>query len=346
MRMNLFKNPIVNSMVMTRYCLSGEIFTGIKEWIAILTLTASILFISGCKQKAVDSSILAKVGSREIRLEDFKTEVEWRIKNHRPLPDRRELLDEMIARELLLQKARAEGLENDPDVRHSYESLLAGKLRDRMLTPRVEALKVSSEEVQSLYKKELARNTQSAKAHLALVCIKTDSKMSSEKRAEAEKRIQEARQFALGLPSSTRGFGQIAMDYSEDQASRYKGGDVGWFDENQTAYRWPSEVVAAGFGLKTNGAISEVIAAANGFYLVTKLDARESVATPLGQLQASLQRRLLTEKRQQTETAFRQELRDAAPVQSFPQALGEVNYPATAVAKAEELAPPTLPRSP
>src|SRR5437870_866927 len=122
-------------------------------------LALAMLLTSGCKPKATAPNVLARVGSREIRVEDFKKEVEWRIKNQRPLPDKQSLLEEMISRELLLQKARAAGLEDDPDVRHSYESLLAGKLRERLLTPRIDALKVSSEEVQARYEKTVSQNT-------------------------------------------------------------------------------------------------------------------------------------------------------------------------------------------
>jgi parvulin-like peptidyl-prolyl isomerase len=313
----------------------------------VFALIAFVLLTGGCKPKAKTTApgVLAKVGSHEIRVEDFKREMEWRIKNQRPLPDKQSLLDEMIARELLLQKARAAGLEDDPDIRHSYESLLAGKLREHLLTPRIDALKVSPEEVQALYEKNLSQNTRSAKAHLALIYIKTERKMTPERLAEVEKRIEEARQLALALPAGTRGFGRVAIDYSEDQASRYKGGDAGWFDQGQTAFRWPAEVVSAGFALKTNGEISQVIKATNGLYLVSKLDTRDAVTAPLEQVQASLQRRLLTERRQQTEATFRQELRAAAPVESFPQALGQVEYPTTVVAKSEEPLPPSLPTS-
>ncbi len=313
----------------------------------LITFAVGMLLIAGCKPKATSPDVLAKVGTREIRVQDFKQEIEWRTKNHRALPDKQALLEEMISRELLQQKARAAGLDDDPDVRHSYESLLAGKLRERLLTPRIDALKVAPEEVQALYEKNLPHNTRAAKARLAIIYVKTERKISAEKLAEAEKRIGEARQLALALPPSTRGFGQVAIDFSDDQASRYKGGDVGWFDQGPAGYRWPAEVVTAGFALKTNE-ISQIIKGTNGFYLVSKLDTRDAVTTPFEQLQASLQRRLLTEKRQETEAAFRQELRSAASVQSFPQALGQVEYPVTTtvVAKSEEPLPPALPHSP
>jgi len=306
---------------------------------------AALALASGCKPHATAPAVLAKVGSREIRVEDFNNEVQWRLKNRRPLPNKEALLEEMIARELLVQKARAAGLENDPDVRRSFEGLLVGKIQERELTPRLDALKAAPEDVRALYEKNLAQYTHPAKARLAFIYIKTDPKMGPEKLAEAEARIQEARKLAKDLPASSRGFDRVAIDFSEDQASRYKGGDIGWFDQDGKAYRWPAEVISAGFALKSHGEISDVIRATNGFYIVSKLDARDAVVTPLEQVQTSLQRGLLAEKRKQSEAAFRREARASAPVESFPQALAAVQYPAATMAKAEEPLPPSLPTS-
>ena len=316
--------------------------------VLLAALGAALVLGVGCKAKVTAPDLLAKVGSREIRVEDFKRELEWRRKNHRPLPDKEALLEEMITRELLVQKARAAGLENDPDVRRSHESLLASKIQEREMTPRLDAVKPAPEEIRGLYEKNLAQYTRPAKARLALVYIKTEHKMSAEKLAEAEARIQEALKQANALPPSRRGFDRVAVDFSEDQASRYKGGDIGWFDQDRTVYRWPAEVLSAGFDLRTNGEMSGVIRATNGFYIVSRLDFREALTTPLEQVQAPLQRRVVAEKRQQAEATYRQELRAAALVQCFPQALSQVEYPAadSVVAKSEEPIPPLLPHAP
>lgn len=309
--------------------------------IAILAL--ALVLLAGCKAKPPAANVLAKVGLREITIDDFNREVNWRTRNHRPLPEKEVLLEEMISRELLVQKARAAGLENDPDLRRSFEGLLVSKIQERDLTPRLEGVKAAPEDVRSLYEKNLAQYTRPPKAHLAFIYIKTDPKMGPEKLAEAEARIQEAHKLAQALPASRRGFDRVAIDFSEDQASRYKGGDIGWFDPDKV-YRWPAEVISAGFALKSNGEISDVIRATNGLYIVSKLDSRDSVITPLEQIQSSLQRGLLAEKRKEIEAAFRRETRAGAAVESFVQALAKVQYPSATLAKAEE-PPPSLPIS-
>ena len=310
--------------------------------VACLVLALTGLFTSCTRKPAANPNVLVKVGSHEITIQDFDREVQWYVKSRRPLPDKETVLEQMISRELRLQRAKASGLENDPDVQRRYQAMLAGRVEDLELKPRLEALTVTPEEIRAVYEKEVGRYTRPAKVRLALICIKTDSKMSVEKLAEAERRIAAARQAALALPAGSRGLGAAAAEYSEDQASRYRGGDVGWFDQGRTEYRWPAEVVTAGLALAKNGDTSDVIKASEGFYIVSRLDSREPVVTPLEQAQGSIQRRLLTEKRQQTETAFNLKMRAFAPVETFTQVLAKVPYPTATMAKAEDTHPPML----
>jgi peptidyl-prolyl cis-trans isomerase C len=314
--------------------------------LAALGAAALLAAFAGCSPKPVETGVLVRVGKHAITVDDFEKEVQWRVQNQRPLPSKTALLDEMIARELRLQKARATGLENDPEVRRAFESMLAAKVEERELMPRLDAVKVAPEEIRAAFQTNIAHYTRPAKVRLALIQLKIDPKMGAEKIAGLESRINEARTLAKNLPPNSRGFGKIAVEFSEDQASRYQGGDVGWFDQGQPEYRWPNEVVAAGFALQKQGDLSDVIRTSDGFYLVSKLDSRESVVTPLEQVQASLQHRLLAEKQQQAQDAYARELRAFAPVQTYPQALAGLEYPTTTVAKAEGALPPGLPRSP
>jgi parvulin-like peptidyl-prolyl isomerase len=279
--------------------------------------------------------VLAKVGNANITLQDFQREVEWYTRNQRSLPEKQALLDEMISREARLQRARALGLDQDPDLRRHCDSLLIGKLEQRELRPKLDQMEVPTEEVRAAYDKDIARYTHQAKARLAIIFIQADAKMGAARMAELEGRIAEARKQTLDLPAGTRGFGKVAMDFSEDQASRYRGGDVGWFDQGLKDYRLPAEVVTAGFDLKSPGDISDVIKTAKGFYLVSRIEVRPVTTVPLATVQPTIQRRLLADKRQEGQMAFDQEMRRMAPVQTFPAVLATAPYPGTTLAKAE-----------
>ena len=301
-----------------------------------------LAILPGCSKKIQTANVLVKVGAREITTDDFEREVQWYQRNGRPLPEKETLLEQLVSRELRLQKARQCRLENDPDVRRAYETMLASKVEERELMPRIAANKVAAEEIRSVYEQEIARYTRPAKVRLAMVFIRTDKKMNDEKLAELRSRIAEARRQAQALPAGSHGFDRVAADYSEDQSSRYKGGDVGWFDQGRSEYRWPSEVVSAGFALSNNGDISDVIKAPDGFYIVSKLETREPLITPMDQVQNAIHRRILTEKREQTQTAFNEQLRASVSIQRYPQVFAMMPYPTTTVAKADEPMPPML----
>ena len=325
----------------------SKVVAALPRWVCLrlfLPGAAGLIALAGCaKPPAPDPTILATVGDRVIRVEDVQREIAWRQSARRGVQEPRALLEEMISQESLVQKARAAGLEKDPEFQRACRSLLVSKLKERELTSRVEALQVSAEELRAAYEKEKDRHTQPAKARLALIQIKVDPKLSDARLAELRARIEAARTESLALANGDPGFGKIAVDYSEDQASRYKGGDVGWFDEGQTHYRWPAEAISAGFALKNCGDVSEVIRAANGFYLVKKLDTRAASVTPLAQVEERLRRQLLKEKREQAEKLFFSEARRTAGVQTFPEALGSIPVPSTTVARRTGEEPPSLP---
>jgi len=312
-------------------------------WAALLASAAAIGFLGGCSRPAPHAAVLAKVGNREITADDFEREVQRYTRNGQALPDKQALLDDLIARELRVQKAIALGLNKDPEVERGYQILLASKLEQLELMPKLEATQASAEEIKASYEQNRSGYTHRGKARLALVCIRKERKMTTEQLAKAEARIREAHELAVALPATAHGFGKVAAEFSEDQASRYQGGDVGWFDEGLAEYRWPTDVVQAGFALSRPGEISEVIQSNDGFYLVRKLDTRAASVTPLSQVQNSIQHRLVLEKRQQVEAAFRQELQAFASVQTFPEALRQAPYPRPVMAQARTDQPPAFP---
>lgn len=310
----------------------------------VIAILALMVIVNGCSPKR-SAEVLARVGDEVITTDDFKNEVQWRLNHHHPLPDRSALLEEMISRQLALQRAKALGLETNSDVRRSFDDMLIGELKDRELAPKVETAAVSAEEIQRAYEHEIARYSKPSKTRLALIYMKIDRKMNPEQKGSVEKRMVEADKAARSLTNFARGFGSVAMDFSEDQVGRYTGGDVGWVDEGSTFLRWPKEVIQAGIGLQQIGQISPIVHASNGLYLVMKTDFRERSIVPLAQERASIQRHLLVEKKKQIEEGFARQLRTTVPVQIDPVKLSLFDYPTTTVAQVDDKMPPALPRS-
>ncbi|MBI2929818.1 MAG: peptidyl-prolyl cis-trans isomerase [Verrucomicrobia bacterium] len=318
---------------------------------ALLTACAALLALTlvSCS-KTNPPVVLATVGERQITADDFQREVERRHRARQPVADKEALLQEMVAFEAQVQNARRAGLADDPQVQREIGLMLIGKWRERELAPRVDAVQITPEEVRAEYERELAKYTRPAKVRVAMLFLQADPKASETRRAELRQRLEEARQKIAANPSpggrgpAATGFGPLALDFSDDQASRHRGGDLGWLDAGRFDYHWPKPVLEAAYALD-KGQTSAVLEAEGGFYVVMKTDAREAAVTPFEQVQATLRHTLLLKKKRELEEAFRREAVRLAGAEIHHQALAGVELPPSAhpVAQRQSAEPPGLP---
>ncbi len=322
----------------------------------LAAIVATCLFTScgGPVKSDAGPRVLATVGNATITEVDFLAEVERRRTRRQPVPGKEELLAEMIDRLALIERAKAEGLESDPEVERTYGNLLAGKLRERDLQQDLARAKVTDEEIEAEYQRSLDRYTVPAKAKFAILFLATNTTMRPEKVEELRARLVEAREKHLENPPTGsrgpggKGFGSLAISYSEEPTSRYRGGDIGWLDLGRDGYRWPQAVVDTGFALENTGDVSEIIETAGGLYLVMRTDSRPASQTPLEKVKSSLQRRLVQAKQKQLQAEFQSRTREITDVTTHPDALAAVELPAAASTPVQtagaESTPPPLPR--
>lgn len=277
------------------------------------------LLLAGCKKPAPED-VLARVGSREIRVEEFAAHLRARQGNS-PVPlDSKQLLNELVDREIFVQQARKAGLESDREVQEQIRDILIAKLKERTLTPELAAATVSDAEISKSYESRRAEFTRPERAHLAVLFLPSPAEGSQA--AAARQRLETAqgrvRQVSLG---GVANFGPLAVDFSDDQETRYRGGDLGWVEKGRSPQRIEPAVIDAGFALKEPGALSEVIRGARGFYLV-KLIAREGPAVaPLASVEPAIRAQLLREKREAIEAQSLKKLREAVAVEVHPERL-------------------------
>ncbi len=318
-----------------KYLLLGA---GLLILLGVLLFFAKDQFRLAPEVKKPDTDLLARVGPHEIRAEQFRSEMARRRVRPKKL-DKRALLEEMIDYETFVVKAIEAGLDKDPEFVRSYRNLLVGRFKQWNLTPRIEGVVITEEDITAHYEENADAYTRPAKVRLAFLYLKTTSMTSGGKRAALLARMTKAREKALNL-KDVRGFGPLAITYSEDQVTRYKGGDIGWVQEGRK-YRWNVEAIAAGFALGKPGDISDIITTDMGLFLVKLLDQRESAKTPLKKVRTRIRHKMLLERRKQTEKAFLEEMRDATQIEVFPDALANMPVPAASLPETER--PPKMP---
>ena len=294
---------------------------------SILIVIIAFLLITGIlvillKQDKKDPNLIAKVGTRSITVNQFKSEME-KTGNY----DKKSLLKKMINREAILSKAFEYGLNKDPDVVFSYENLLIGKYKQRYLKPQIDNTKVTDDDISTYYEANIQRYSRPAHARLAIIYMKTHPTMSEKRMEEIRKKMEEARQKALQPVEKNnqkrRGFGKLSINYSEDQTSRYKGGDIGWIYENKK-YRWDKAVIDAGFALQNIDDVSDIISTDKGLYLVKLLNRREPKIVPLEKVKGQIKHKVLLEKRKKEEKDFHNEIETSTKIEIFQDVLDSI----------------------
>lgn len=152
---------------------------------------------------------------------------------------------------------------------------------------------------------------------LAVLRLGLNPKAGAEKQRQVAARLEEARARTATLPAGTLGFGELALDYSDDPATRLRGGDLGWLEPDPSRYHLDPEVLAAGFALQTPGDLSPVVRGQDGFYVVRLIGRnREPAAMAANSAtdEALARHREHLERRQAVEAAFLDEIRRATPV--------------------------------
>lgn len=274
--------------------------------------------VAGCHQETPHTDVLARVGDRELRAAEFAQQVKAQQAKS-PLPvNQRLMLDEWVAREVMLQAARKSGLAEDPEVQDILANILIGKLKERNLSAQLEAAAVSDEEVKTAYENERGQLMAPERARIAILFTPTGPGSSGPVAAKEkmDKALSLARADVTGpQAASLTGFGALAIDYSEDQESRYKGGDLGWVEHERYPRRIEPAAIEAGFRLTKSGEISQVITGSKGLYLVKLLEKQAAAPKAFEQVAGPIRQRLLLKKRATIESDFQQNLRKGVAIE-------------------------------
>ena len=161
---------------------------------------------------------------------------------------RQALLDEMIQQKVALQQARKEGLDRDPEYRATIERMLTTQYLRTHLDPELEKIEVTPAEVAAFYEAHRDEFLTPERIRAAWIFLAVSAKADAAQVEKTRQRLLAARDEAAKLPPETRNFGEIAKRYSEDAATRYVGGELGWIYESQAeSYRWGADLVHSYF---------------------------------------------------------------------------------------------------
>ena len=306
-------------------CIRNARAVGIAP-IAIMMI--GLFVFSSCGKKTSSKALetenqmepVATVGNYKITAQGLKDEGQRRAIKGMPPLDKNELLDAMIERLAVLNQAIESKIGESPEVRRELDNLLVSKYVAREQEGRIQAASVNDQECREYYDENLSDFTSKSMYRLSILKLSPGKLASETKVGEVRSRMQAARKMAMENPApggrgpASRGFGSLSIRFSEDQRSRYKGGDLGWRVVGAKDPVWPEKLLLEAQKMK-KGEVSKIIEDQNGsLYLAMKTDERPEKIKPFEEVRALIRSKMIRLKREEIRSSFVEKNMTAAGV--------------------------------
>jgi len=244
------------------------------------------------KETKPTGAVLAEVSGTTITVDSFKKELDALPPYLKPMADsaegKKEMLETMIIRELILQDAAKDGIENTPAVKEKLEELKKRLVVEAYLKKKVEEQSnVSDEEMKKFYdqNKDKFKTADQVKASHILV--------KSEKEAND----------VLAQLKAGGNFEELAKKLSTDGAAA-KGGDLGWFSKGSMI----PEFEKVAFGMK-EGDMSGVVKTKFGYHVIKLTGKRAAGMRTFEEVKDQIKTAILPGKQQEVFQKLKDDLK-------------------------------------
>lgn len=263
--------------------------------------------------------VLAEANGAVLTTDDFNKELETLPPYLKPMAQsaegKKELLDTMIARELILQKATKDGIDKSKDVADKLAELKKRVVIEAYLRKQVEEkITIPDTELQKFYdeNKEKFRTGDQVRASHILVKTEKDA------------------QDALAKLKGGATFEAVASQVSTD-SSAAKGGDLGWFGKGVMLPEFEKAV----FGLK-EGQTSGVVKTKFGFHIIKLTGTRKAGLMPFAEVKDQIKAALLPAKQQELLQKIKEDIKKDAKISIKDDVLKEIGQKELPAAKPAE----------
>ena len=242
---------------------------------------------------------VAQIGGETISREQFRNALQRRYPQSTEelsLAQKIAVLEDLLRQEAIYAKAKAARFDQSAELQEKWKRLVVAEYKEKQYkTPEVTT---GQQEIAQYYEANRQRYQRPEEVRGAIIFLQ------SPVHATAEKKEEFRRHADAILTEAQRGeidFAQLVQRHSEDQATRYRGGDIGWM--TRQGPREP-ELRKALFSLDQAGQVAPLVPTAKGFYIAKLLEKRSASAVPLAEMKEAIRYQLERQKALAAETAF------------------------------------------
>ncbi len=271
---------------------------------AVRVFAPMVLALSLCackpattEQAKKEGKTLAEVNGNVITTQDFQTEVDRLPPYLKPMVQssegKRELLESMIVREIVLEQAKKDGIDKDKEVADRMEDLRKRLIVETYLKKKVEKeAQISDAEMKKFYDENKEKFKAGDQVKASHILVKTE---------------EEAKDVLAKLKGGAK-FDELAKKVSTD-SSAAKGGDLGWFPKGAMV----PEFEKVAFSLK-EGETSGIVKTQFGYHIIMVTGKRPAGITPYEDVKEQIRANLLPTKQQEIFIKMKDELKKGAKI--------------------------------
>jgi peptidyl-prolyl cis-trans isomerase C len=296
----------------------------IRTYLSVTAVALAVTSLVACQGSSPGSSstpvgkdakIIATVNGAKITSADFDREVKSLPEYIRAMADtpqgKKEMIDTLVMRELILQQAAKDGVDKSKDVEEKLAELKKRIIVDTYLKKKVESeSKVSDDELKKFYEQNQDKFKSGEQIRASHILVKNE---------------QEA-QAILDQLKKGANFEELAKSKSVD-SSAAKGGDLGWFGKGNMVPAFEK----AAFSLK-EGQLSGIVKSDFGFHIIKLTGIRAAGIRPFDEVKEQIKGAIMPQKQQQVFMKLKEDLKKGAKIEL-------TDTPAAAVAPASAANP-------
>ncbi|MSN25908.1 MAG: peptidylprolyl isomerase [Geobacter sp.] len=283
----------------------------------LLTTALCAVALFGCKGGTPNSEstsagkkegkVMAEVNGGSITTGDFQRELKNLPEYLKAMADtpqgRKEMLDTMVIRELILQQAAKDGLDKGPEIEEKLQDLKKRLIVESFLKKKVETeSKVSDEDLKKFYEQNKDKFKTGEQIKASHILVKTE---------------KEAKDILAQIKAGGN-FEELAKKHSVDSSSA-KGGDLGWFGKGSMVPAFEKAALA----LK-EGQVSDVVKSDFGYHIIKLTGKRAAGIRPLEEVKEQIKGAIMPSKQQEVFQKIKEELKKTAKITVKEDVLNEM----------------------
>jgi hypothetical protein len=228
-----------------------------------------------------------QVGTQKVSTVTFETE--WRQRQsqqERPVPAG-DVLGAFVSDWQAYLAAGSLGIMDDPEVQRAIRRVVATKVREhlsvKLAKPGSES-PIEPQEIEAVYKSQAQRWQRPAAWNIAWLVASVSPKAEPDRRAVVKERLEGYRRAILASADPKATFAILCSNHSDDTATRYLRGELGWLSKEQIQGRMGRELADQAFLLTSTNQISAVLESPTRMVLLLHLGHRSAQMRPLDEV--------------------------------------------------------------